>query len=72
MFDNLRDQREESDLLGTPVGAPPDFEYRESGRRRQGMTPGQRLLIAILILATVIVVGVTCLLVTQRVWPWPM
>jgi hypothetical protein len=33
-----------------------------------GMTAGQRLLIAVLLLATVIVMGLMALLVTTKVW----
>jgi hypothetical protein len=37
-------------------------------RRMFGMTASQRLVIAIMLLATVFVVGLMCLMVTGRIW----
>lgn len=68
MFDNLREASGQSDPYeeqGEPVekgGA------RAPARRLFGMTAGQRLVISILLLATVIVMGLMCLVVTGRIY----
>jgi hypothetical protein len=43
-----------------------DVEYQKE--RFLGMTSGQRFVISILLLATVIVVGTLILLLTERIW----
>ncbi len=68
MFDNLRELSD----------GPMDFEEERarlfevedqyiSERRVFGMTSGQRLVLAILMLATVLVMGAACLLVTGKI-----
>lgn len=67
MFDNLRE-------LSDGDGIEEATVYSEAVRREMpetriwGLTSGQRLVLAILLLATVFVLGSTCLLVTQKVW----
>lgn len=39
-------------------------------RRFLGMTAAQRFIISLLLFGTVVVMGLTCLLVTGRVWPY--
>lgn len=67
MFDNLRDMSEESDLF-QEVGdeEPAAKRVRRSGKRFLGMTPGQRFILAILLLFTVAVVGMMFLLMTGK------
>jgi hypothetical protein len=67
MFDNLREASGRSDASdqGPMAGkrAP-----RPRAPRFLGMTAGQRLLLAILVLGSVILLGVMCLVVTGRVY----
>lgn len=69
MFDNLRELSD----------GPSEFESGEQAlfeappvnvpeRPLFGMTSGQRFVLSILLLATVVVMGITCLLVTGKVW----
>ena len=69
MFDNLRE------LSDGPMEFEDDrghfFQIEEDRipeRPIFGMTSGQRLTLAILLLATVLIMGTTCLLVTGKVW----
>ncbi|HMK09308.1 MAG TPA: hypothetical protein VK449_09790 [Anaerolineales bacterium] len=67
MFDNLRDLSE-GQPAAKPAAAPPVEEYRAPGSGRMfGMTPGQRLVISMLLFFAVLLLGTMCLLVTQRV-----
>jgi hypothetical protein len=69
MFDNLRDMTDRPESKAEPASFPTE-EYRESTPRSgrfMGMTAGQRLLISILLFAAVVILSVTCLLVTERV-----
>jgi hypothetical protein len=67
MFDNLRDMSEDSDLF-QEVGdeEPAAKRVRRPGKRFLGMTPGQRFILAILLLFTVVVLGMMCLLVLGK------
>ncbi len=67
MFDNLRDLSDDSKLFAEPAVEASTPQRRRSGRRFLGMTPGQRFLLSILLLATVMVMGAMCLLVTEKV-----
>ncbi|NIS82631.1 MAG: hypothetical protein GTO14_21070 [Anaerolineales bacterium] len=69
MFDNLRELSD----------GPSEFEEGQEGlfdiRIEEspdtpvfGMTTGQRFVLSILLLATVLVMGTTCLMVTGKVW----
>ena len=67
MFDNLRDMSEDSDLFQEVTDEEPTAKrVRRSGKRFLGMTPGQRFILAILLLFTVAVMGMMCLLVTGK------
>lgn len=69
MFDNLRELSDgpselevgEEGLFDVPAVDVPE-------RPLFGMTSGQRFVLSILLLATVVVMGITCLLVTGKVW----
>ncbi len=65
MFDNLREASGGGDR---DAGSGLPGTRRPSGRRIFGMTAGQRFLISILLLFTVIIMGVMCLVVTGRVF----
>jgi hypothetical protein len=69
MFDNLRELTDRPDPRDEPVSFPTEeyTEDRPRSGRILGMTAGQRLLIAILLFFTVILMSVMCLLVTERV-----
>ena len=69
MFDNLRELTDRPEPGDEKVSFPTE-EYREErvgSGRIFGMTAGQRLLIAILLFFTVVLMSVMCLLVTERV-----
>jgi hypothetical protein len=66
MFDDLRDRSYEEMSARSGMAAPARAPRPE--RRILGMTAGQRLVISIMLLATVFVVGLMCLLVTGRIW----
>lgn len=71
MFDNLRDISDDSAEFDEPVDSIFEPELEEAGDGRiMGMTAGQRFFISLMLLATVIVIGITCLMVTQKVWPF--
>ena len=71
MFDNLRDISDDSAEFEEPVESIFEQEFEEAGDGRiMGMTAGQRFFISLMLLATVIVLGITCLMVTQKVWPF--
>jgi hypothetical protein len=67
MYDDLRNISDSADYFEED---DPFDELRERAPQTRvfGMTAGQRLLIAILLLATIIVMGAMALLVTSRVW----
>jgi len=69
MFDNLRELTDRPEAKAQPAPLPTE-EYEEpapGSGRFMGMTAGQRLLISILLFFTVIILSVTCLLVTERI-----
>jgi hypothetical protein len=69
MFDNLREISEgpsEFEELDEAAFEPVYPEVPE--KRFLGMTVGQRFLISLLLLGTVVVMGVMCLMVTERIW----
>lgn len=68
MFDDLRNLSDEGDYLGDDEEPFEEFVEEVPQTRLMGMTAGQRLLISILLLATVAVVGMMFLLVFSRVW----
>ncbi len=69
MFDSLRDISDDSTEFEQPVDNIFEPEPYDTGARRLlGMTTGQRFVISLLLLATVIVLGFTCLMVTEKIW----
>ncbi len=73
MFDSLRDQDSSNLPPVSSAGVASSYSRgvetpRASGKSRfMGMTPGQRLLIAVLLMLSVCIVGTMCLLVTGRI-----
>ncbi len=71
MFDDLREMSDGSSMFDEPVESPFSIEEEAyiggSGGNFLGMTPGQRFFISLLLLGTVIVLGMMCLIVTQKV-----
>ena len=71
MFDSLRDTSHDYSEFEQPLDNIFEPEPYDTGARRLlGMTTGQRFVISLLLLATVIVLGLTCLMVTEKVWPF--
>jgi hypothetical protein len=73
MFDNLREITDDTGDFDEPIESifENDFDEPVGGDGRiMGMTAGQRFFISLMLLATVIVLGITCLMVTQKVWPF--
>lgn len=66
MFDDLRETPEEDPVL--EIGAQPKSKPAAPERRIFGMSGGQRLVLSILLFATVFVLGLSCLLITQKIW----
>ncbi|MGA9533998.1 MAG: hypothetical protein WBR18_14855 [Anaerolineales bacterium] len=64
MYDDLRNMSDDENYFEDPEIYEEDIPQTPIF----GMTAGQRLLISILLLATVIVMGVMALLVTAKVW----
>lgn len=68
MFDDLREMTDGSPLFEDAVEEP--FQAEEepyTGSYFLGLTPGQRFILALLLLGTVIVMGLMCLMLTERV-----
>jgi hypothetical protein len=69
MFDELRGMSDESSEMEGTEEMFYDLEAEAAPEVRIfGMTVGQRFIIAILLLATVAVLGMSCLLVFEKVW----
>jgi hypothetical protein len=69
MFDNLRDMSDDSALfVEPPVDEEQVSHFARPERRVLGMTAGQRFILALLLFATVVVVGFMFLLVFEKVW----
>jgi hypothetical protein len=69
MFDDLREMSDESSEMEERDEIFYDLEAEAAPEVRVfGMTVGQRFFIAILLLATVAVLGMSCLLVFEKVW----
>lgn len=70
MFDNLRRLSDGEEPFEEPAKEMP-FEVQEPRPARGnflGMTSGQRFIISLLLLGTVIVLGLMCLMVTGKVF----
>lgn len=69
MFDELREMSDESSEMEEMDEMFYDLEAEAAPEVRIfGMTVGQRFIIAFLLLATVAVIGMSCLLVFEKVW----
>jgi hypothetical protein len=66
MFDDLRDRSMEE--MANRSGMPAPVQAPQPERRVIGMTAAQRLVISVMLLATVFILGLMCLLVTGRIW----
>jgi hypothetical protein len=68
MFDNLREMSDDSGLFQEVGDEQPAAKRvrRKAGKKFLGMTPGQRFILSVLLLFTVVVMGMMCLLVTQK------
>ena len=70
MFDNLRRLSDGEEPYFDEEQEMP-FEVKEPRPPRRnflGLTPGQRLILSFLLLGTVIVMGLMCLMVTEKVF----
>jgi hypothetical protein len=71
MFDNLREMSDDSSEFDEQLENIFEQDLEEVGEGRfLGMTAGQRFFISLMLLATVIVLGITCLMVTEKIWPF--
>jgi hypothetical protein len=68
MFDNLRDLTDGSSLFEEPANAEYAAVPKGPPRRFLGMTPAQRLLLSLMLFASVVMIGLMCLLVTEKFW----
>ena len=70
MFDNLRRLSDgEEPFIEDEQEIPFEVEEPRPPRRNfLGMTPGQRLILSLLLLGTVVVMGLMCLMVTEKVF----
>ena len=68
MFDDLREMTDGSPMFDDSVENT--FEVEEEPYRGSyflGMTPVQRFILALLLFGTVVIMGIMCLMVTERV-----
>ncbi len=68
MFDKFRSAPEEPETFEDAAESADVAEPREPESRMFGLTSKQRLVVSILLFLAVIVVGVACLVVTQRIY----
>lgn len=68
MFDNLRDLSDGSSLFEEPAEAKYAAVPKGPPRRFLGLTPAQRFLLSLMLFASVVVIGLMFLLVTERFW----
>ena len=66
MFDDLRDTPEEDPISN--AGFAYEAEPARPELRIFGMSAGQRLIISLMLLATVFILGLSCTLVTTKIW----
>jgi len=66
MFDDLRDTPEEDPISN--AGFAYETEPAGPEPRIVGMKAGQRLIISLMLLATVFILGLSCTLVTGKIW----
>ncbi|OGO69932.1 MAG: hypothetical protein A2Z37_04140 [Chloroflexi bacterium RBG_19FT_COMBO_62_14] len=68
MFDNLRDLSDGSSLFEDPADAQYAAAPKGPQRRFLGLTPPQRFLLSLMLFASVVLIGLMCLLVTEKFW----
>jgi hypothetical protein len=68
MFDNLRDLSDGSSLFEEPAQAEYAPVPKGPPRRFLGLTPAQRFLLSLMLFASVVIIGLMFLLVTERFW----
>lgn len=72
MFDDLRQLTDDEPLFDSPKAEEPFKAEAPVARARRGyflgMTPGQRFMLSLLLLGTVVVLGLMCLMVTGKVF----
>jgi hypothetical protein len=66
MFDDLRDTPEEDPISN--AGFAYELEPARPESRIMGMTARQRLIISLMLLAMVFILGLSCTLVTSKIW----
>ena len=71
MFDDLRQLTDDEPLFDSPKEE--SFEVEPEAPRPQrgyflGMTPAQRFMLSLLLLGTVVVLGLMCLMLTEKVF----
>ncbi len=69
MFDDLRKASDEAEPVQEVFESP--FETYDEGPPEtliMGMTAVQRFVLSLLLFGTVVILGLTCLMVTQRLW----
>ena len=67
MFDDLRERSSEETFA--QAGIPLERPTAAPERKIFGMSTGQRLVLSVLLFATVFLLGLSCLLVTNKIWP---
>ncbi len=73
MFDSLREQAGSDDSMTgqSALGGEPSLEFSAptspAAGTLLGMSPAQRLIIAVLLMITVCIVGTMCLMITGRI-----
>jgi len=68
MFDNLRDLSDGSSLFEEPTEVEYAAVPKGPQRRFLGMTPAQRFLLSLMLFASIVMIGLMCLLVTEKFW----
>lgn len=67
MFDDLREMSDGTSMFEEPMESPYEIEAEITNRSFfLGMSPAQRFVISLLLLGTVFVVGLMCLMVTEK------
>lgn len=67
MFDSLQDLNDDATAFDRQGGVFSEYVQKAPAPRFLGMTAGQRFVISLTLLLTVVAVGMLCLLVTEKV-----
>lgn len=70
MYDDLRNLSDKSASPFQEESAPKSYQEPAIEKRLFGLTAAQRLVLSIELLATVVVMAIMFLLVTQKIWPY--